>query len=57
MPDLEHEGEVGEPVQGRAVVKLVKVLQEPRPGAVVVGAAVVMVDNLHHYSWLFEIRN
>lgn len=57
MPDLEHEGEVGEPVQGRAVVKLVKVLQEPRPGAVVVGAAVVVVDNLRHYSWLFEIRN
>ena len=57
VPDLEQEGEVGEPVQRAPIVKLVKILEEPGPGAVVVGAAVAVVDHLPHLSRLREVRN
>ena len=57
MPDLKHEGEVAEPVQRGVVVELVKVLEEPGPGTVLVGAAVVVVDNLPDHSWLLEVRH
>ena len=57
MPDLEQEGEVGEPVQRAPIVKLVKILEEPGTGAVVVGAAVAVVNHLPHLSRLREVRN
>ena len=55
MPDLEHEGEVAEPVQRGVVVELVKVLQEPGPGTVLVGAAVVVMDHLSDHRGLLEV--
>ena len=57
MSDLEHEGEVGEPVQRGVVVELVKILEEPGPGAVTVGAAVVVMDNFPHHRGLLEVRH
>ena len=57
MPDLKHEGEVAEPVQRGVVVELVKVLEEPGPGTVLVGAAVVVMDNLPDHRGLLEVRH
>ena len=57
MPDLKHEGEVAEPVQRGVVVELVKVLEEPGPGTVLVSAAVVVMDNLPHHRGLLELRD